>query len=99
MVPQYFSNPAETPPPSSDENDNANQAPPEMVANVPQPNAPQAEPEREVNAPQVEPEREANAQQLPSPPPSPGKFIAFNCPRICSTYSFLLKLFLGSQLF
>ena len=70
-----------------------------MVANVPQPNAPQAEPEREVNAPQVEPEREANAQQLPSPPPSPGKFIAFNCPRICSTYSFLLKLFLGSQLF
>ena len=42
MVPQYFSNPAETPPPSSDENDNANQAPPEMVANVPQPSTSQA---------------------------------------------------------
>ena len=63
-------NPAETPPPSSDENDNANQGLPEMVVNIPQPNAPQADPDREVIVPQnletPPPEREDNVQQLPS---------------------------------
>ena len=69
-------NPSETPPPSSDETDNVNQEPPQMVVNVPQPNAPQAEPEREaIVPPNLEtppPEGVDNTQQFPSRPSSPG---------------------------
>ena len=38
--------------------------------------------EREPNAPQAAPEREPNGHQVLGPPPYPGKFTAFNFPRI-----------------
>lgn len=73
VVPQ---NPAETPPPSSDEGDNENQEPPQMVINVPQPNAPQSESERVAVVPPFTgtpaPEGASNTQQHPSRPTSPG---------------------------
>ena len=93
VVPQNVSNLAEIPPPSSDKNDNSNQAPPEIEAN-----APQAKPEREPNAPQAEPERNQIIIKCRVHPHLQVNSLHSIVQRYrgpCSTYDFFIETFFG----